>query len=416
MFIHAIASQAPAYSFTQDYARDAISSWYEDRYTRRKIRALARASGIASRGSVLPFDDSRADPFRRDGQGRPRMPGTQERNRLFIAHAPELGQPAVEAALAQAGFAPGEVTHLITVSCTGFSNPGLDFELVTRMGMADGVERYNLGFMGCYASIPALRMAQQFTRADPEAVVAICAVELCTLHLQNDDSDDTLLGNTLFADGAAACIVSGQPARRGQARMRLDGFRTALVTQGRGDMAWEISDQGFTMVLSSYIPELLSSNLDRILDRATGGDGRGVRDAAHWAIHPGGKMILDKAEKGLSRAGEAGDGEGIEGVEDAPGSGKADLLAPSRAVLRDYGNMSSATILYVLARMLEEGRTGSICAMAFGPGLTVEMATGALIAAQVDRPGADGPGADRPEDGETAAAGGAAVAAGLAAE
>jgi predicted naringenin-chalcone synthase len=209
--------------------------------------------------------------------------------------------------------------------------------------------------MGCYAAFPALRMAAQFCEANPKAVVLVMCLELCSLHMQSNAHQDTILANSLFADGAAAAIVSARTPSADQPGYRLDGFMSSLVS-GEADMAWDIGDQGFNIVLSSYVPDIIQSSLCPILEEVFQQKGLLLEDIDAWAVHPGGRAILDKVEQSLSLPKTA--------------------LEVSRKVLRDYGNMSSATVLFVLKHMLDDAakEDALTCAIAFGPGLTVETA------------------------------------------
>ena len=265
-----------------------------------------------------------------------------------------------------AGVEASDITHVVTVSCTGFYAPGPDFMLARDLGLDPGVERYHLGFMGCYASIPALRMAKQLCEADSSAVVLVVSAELCTLHLRSSNDPDTIVASSLFADGAAAGIVSTRPAEAGEKAFDLDGFATRVTPVGEGDMAWKIGDHGFEMVLSNAVPAIIDDHITGALEPlfasepalATALADDTASDAVeHWAIHPGGRSILDKVESRLVLT-EA-------------------QLVPARETLRDFGNMSSATVLFVLKNILESQAASDgdrVAAMAFGPGLTVESA------------------------------------------
>jgi predicted naringenin-chalcone synthase len=240
---------------------------------------------------------------------------------------------------------------VITVSCTGFFAPGPDYYVVKDLGLPASTQRYHIGFMGCFAAFPALKMAQAFCEADPNAVVLVISLELCSLHLQRSDDIDTIVAASVFSDGGAAVIVSGKEPH-GPA-LRADSFATTITPTGEADMAWTVGDSGFDIVLSTYVPDILESNIQSVVQPLLEHSHLSQSDITHWAVHPGGRAILDKVRSGLDLD-------------------ETQLSIP-RAVLRDYGNMSSATILFVLREILEQANPDEkIYAMAFGPGLTVE--------------------------------------------
>lgn len=354
-YLHAIGTATPAHLYRQE----EVSRWMQevagDEHQRRLLKALYRSSGIATRHTVIP--EFGRDFFRRDTHGALIEPGTGARNALYVEAARQLGREAGEALFAALPeHRAGEITQVITASCTGFCNPGLDYFLVRDLGLPTTVERYHLGFMGCYAAFPALRMAARFCQADPSATVLVLCLELCSLHLQLGARDDQLLANALFADGAAAALVSGRPPAAGRSALRLDQFASALIPAGEAAMAWSIGDRGFDISLSSYVPKLLGANIGGVVDALLTDAGRERAEIAAWAVHPGGKAILDQVERALALGPEQ--------------------LHSSRQVLHDYGNMSSATSLFVLRQLLEAPSSAArrICSMAFGPGLTVELA------------------------------------------
>jgi predicted naringenin-chalcone synthase len=250
----------------------------------------------------------------------------------------------------------------VTVSCTGFFNPGPDYKVVRELGLNPAVQRYHLGFMGCYAAFPALRAAKLFCEADPNAVVLVVCAELCSLHVRTSNDPDTIMGSALFADGAAAAVVTARPGMADTALMKLDHFETVLTPVGEDSMAWNIGDNGFEMVLGNYVPHIIDDHIVGALQPLLAREPELVplpyTAIPHWAIHPGGRSILDKVQSRL-------------GLSDTQ-------LIPARETLRNYGNMSSATVLFVLKHILEqplrEGPAAEerICSMAFGPGLTVE--------------------------------------------
>lgn len=366
-YIHRLETLLPPHSETQEALARLLGKWSADPVKARVIRHVFHRSGIDRRHSVLAdfIDPDRAGLFKTDSAGRLSEPSTQQRNRCFIQHAaPMAVEIAGRLVDGSAGFTRADVTHLITVSCTGFMNPGIDLQIVTELGLAPSVERYNLGFMGCYAAMPALRMAQQFCQARPEAVVLVVCVELCSLHMQMKTDADSILANALFSDGAGAALVSALPPAGDRPVLALDRFMSALAPEGKRDMAWEIGDNGFNIVLSAYVPDVIAANVERIVDELLAPTGMEPNDVQLWAVHPGGRSILDKVEQSLGLA--------------------AWQIQPSREVLRDCGNMSSVTILFVLKRMLAAARqSASVAAMAFGPGLTVEGAVLELVPPRV---------------------------------
>ncbi|RJP18195.1 MAG: type III polyketide synthase [Deltaproteobacteria bacterium] len=360
-WIHRIDTLLPDFSFAQEEAMAKMQDWAESDREKRLVRAVYRNSGIERRHSVLRNIDGEGEDafFRRDADGKLRGPGTAARNDIFAAESREMSVRLARKILPNCpGIGPADVTHVVTVSCTGFYNPGPDYHVVRELGMSDATQRYHLGFMGCYAAFPALRMAAQFCAADPSAVVLVMCVELCTLHLQLTGSEDNLLANSLFADGAGAAIVSARPPAPGAPSLRIGEFRSALVPAGEQDMTWKIGDRGFDIALSSYVPKIIGGNIRGLVEPALGGAGLALPDIDLWAVHPGGKSIVDQVQRSLGLS---------------PGQ-----VEPSREVLRRCGNMSSATVLFVLEEILrrQAGRPEArICAIAFGPGLTVEMAT-----------------------------------------
>jgi alpha-pyrone synthase len=306
-------------------------------------RMVSRAR-IAHRYSFLdPHKDSRhfsspgAHEFYRLGN----FPDTAQRMELFEQSAPVLMRKAVDR-LALNEKERSSITHVLVTCCTGLYAPGLDFEIVDHLGLSPGVERTMVGFMGCYAAINALKLARHIVRSDPRAGVLMVNLELCTLHLQETQELEQVLSFLIFADGAAASLISA--CEQGFA---LDSFKAEMVPGTRELITWKIRGLGFDMLLSGQVPAELGRALhERVLVAER--DGIDL-----WAVHPGGRSILDAVEKGL---------------ELPPGA----LLA-SREVLSCFGNMSSATVMFVLQRMMQQARPGQRgCAMSFGPGLTAE--------------------------------------------
>ena len=311
----------------------------------RTFRRMAERSRIEHRWSSLALTHGQSGSIGLDGFYEPgRFPSTAERMRRYEADAPGL------AAQAFGGLNLGEdarrLTHLITVSCTGFSAPGIDFDLIARFGLDPSIERTTVGFMGCYAAINGLKLARHIVRSEPQARVAVVCLELCTLHLNESASLEQLLCFLVFGDGCAAAIVSAEPTG-----LSIESFHAAMAPGTSDEMRWSIRDRGFDMFLSGQVPVELGKTLRKSAETILAG--QSIGDVDLWAVHPGGRSVLDAVQEGLHLDPNA--------------------LDASREVLRANGNMSSATILFVLSEMMrkaEPGRSG--CAMAFGPGLVAE--------------------------------------------
>jgi predicted naringenin-chalcone synthase len=358
-----IATASPDQSYSQDEALRFMMTipGYGEK-ERRFLERIYQSTGIDHRFSVI--QDYRREPadytFFSSSEDMLPEPTVSQRNTLFVEHARRLSHDAAakvfaeEAALpAGEGIHPRQVTHLITVTCTGFSAPGFDQYLLQTLGLSPAVHRFHIGFMGCYAGFPALKMAHTICRADPEAVVLIADVELCSLHLQFKTEPDTMVANALFADGAAAALVTAGTTA-GSAGIALHSFSTRVIPDSDGAMAWELGDVAFDMRLSAYVPRLIQQNIQEIVETTMSGLNLTREDVDLWAIHPGGRAILERAATSLELPPEK--------------------MQHSWEVLRQYGNMSSATIFYVLQRMMHQREKGTIFAAAFGPGLTVESA------------------------------------------
>jgi predicted naringenin-chalcone synthase len=281
------------------------------------------------------------------------VPKTAERMETYKRESVPLGMNAARKALLDAKVDMCEITHLITVSCTGQFLPGLDAALVQQLGLANTVNRIPLTFLGCAAGLKAVCLSRQIVSSNPSAKVLIVCVELCTLHIQPSSHREALFGASFFGDGASACIVgSSGPNHHGI--FQLKNEHSILLPDSAEEMVWEVSNYGFDLYLSTNIPKLIGRFVPEQLERLISGD----QKPDIWAIHPGGKGILDKLE------------EMFELTEDQ--------TRPSRTVLRNYGNMSSATILFVLNEMRQElesrcNEPTNGVSLAFGPGLTIEM-------------------------------------------
>jgi predicted naringenin-chalcone synthase len=355
VYINDIATAVPTSFGEQQTVREIMKeSVPGDRKTRSIIHRIYSQSGIEKRHATnYDLDSIDDDGFFQRVFRNENPPTTGERNQIYEQESKRLFCAVGEQLLDQnPEFDKSDITHVITVSCTGFYAPGPDFEVVRHLGLSPSTQRFHIGFMGCYAAFPALKMAQSFCVANPDAVVLVITCELCSLHLQIEDDIDQILAASVFADGASGVLVSTRkPTKSG---FRLDEFSSALAYEGEKDMAWTISDTGFKMVLSSYIPSIIESNIDGIMQPMFDSLHINKEDIDLWAVHPGGRAIIDKVEQGMGVVPEK--------------------VVPSRKVLANYGNMSSATILFVL----DEVRNGyinnnaKVLPIAFGPGLTIE--------------------------------------------
>jgi len=318
---------------------DWATSQIRDPRTARLFARMAERSGIEQRWSVLGGEDY----HRPDGlafYGADAANPTGERMQVYAREAPGLALEAI------GRLGPlGEISHIVVASCTGFVAPGIDQLIARALDLPGSVERVLIGYMGCYAGVTALRTARHLVRSQPEARVLVVAVELCTLHLRRVDDIEKLLAMLQFGDGAAAAIVSAEPAG-----LELTDSFSMTLPDSLDLITWLIGDHGFAMHLSGEVPGMIAESLadPRVRERVTG-----AQAADSWAVHPGGRSILDAVARGL----ELGD----------------HALAPSRGVLASHGNMSSATVLFVLQAIMATGaRIDNGRAMAFGPGLAVE--------------------------------------------
>ena len=295
-------------------------------------------------------------------------PTTHSRMQRYEKEALSLTIRAVQRAFDKADVRPDEITHLITVSCTGFAAPGVDVGLIERFGLLPTVQRTHVGFMGCHGAINALRVANAFASADPKAHILISCVELCSLHMQYGTEVEKIIANALFSDGAAAVIGHGNDSARSErSSWHVVASGSFLIPDSRDDMSWCIGDHGFEMTLSPRVPEMIGKYLGLWLADWLDVQGLSIDDVGSWVVHPGGPKVLDAVADAL----------------DLPDKS----LEHSRAVLAEYGNMSSATVLFILDS-LSKSRVRTVqcsdtsptshlspCVMlAFGPGLVVEVA------------------------------------------
>jgi alpha-pyrone synthase len=327
---------------------------------RRRIPAIYASSSIDRRYSCIPDYASEPDNFQFYPQNwalNP-FPTTADRNQFYAQQATPLAIRASREALGQSPYIAQDITHLIVVSCTGFSSPGIDIQIIQQLNLPPTVARTLIGFMGCHGALNGLKVAHDSCQANPLARVLMVCVELCTLHFQIEDSIESVVTNALFSDGAAAVILSSEPAAGKSLHYR--SGHSLVMPDSQELMSWTIGNTGFLMGLSPQVPDRIGANIARYIDTVLDSCYLSRSDLAFWAIHPGGIQIVKQVQAAL----------------DLPQS----QLQESYDVLRDYGNMSSPTILFILKRILDrlaednssQPQLGS--AMAFGPGLTIECA------------------------------------------
>jgi len=356
--IISIATCTPGYHHKQeDLFSFAEKVYSKDEIEARKLKFLYRQSGINSRYSVipdysLPVDEriffpptSSLEPF----------PGIEIRMEWFNKHAPGLSVNAIEKCI-QNIIDKNEITHLVTVSCTGMSAPGLDLQVMEMMELPQNIMRTSINFMGCYAAVHGLKLADAFCKSTNHANVIVVCTELCTLHFQKENTPDNITSSLLFGDGCAAMLLQNDNSKlKG---LQLDSFFSDVSFKGKKEMAWELSSKGFQMTLTGYVPGLIREDFHGLVAKALDAAGLTMKDITHWCIHPGGKKILEAIAKSLE----------IENEQ----------LKNSYEVLFEYGNMSSPTILFVLKKIMDElkdnhpNNPARIFGAAFGPGLTME--------------------------------------------
>jgi alpha-pyrone synthase len=320
----------------------------------RKLRVIFKASGIEQRYSVLE-DYGKTEGFQFYPENlSEKHPDTKTRNEIFQQHALPLAQEAAAKAILLAKIKPDEITHLIVVSCTGLYAPGLDIDLVNALHLSPFTERTAINFMGCYAAFNGLKTADAIVKANPSSKVLLVCCELCSIHFQQEASDDNLLANALFADGCAATVVTAQTGE--YSSLQIENYASAISPKGAQDMAWTIGNFGFEMKLSTYVPAIVEEGIANLCNRLLERYQLSASQIKHFAIHPGGIKILQAIEKALGLSKESN--------------------RFAYEVLQQFGNMSSPTVLYVLKNLLQnlqrDNNDEKIVSFAFGPGLTLE--------------------------------------------
>ena len=367
-----IGTAVPEFQIEQtDAAQQASQLSCITAQQQRLLTALYRRAGVEKRHSVVLTSSTNGAPaaqaFYFADQSRPAGPTTAERMEAYDRFSGPLAIEAASRALLDAAVPAAEITHVVTVSCSGFAAPGVDLALVHELPLRPETSRTHIGFMGCHGALNGLRVAKAFADGTPGACVLLCAVELCSLHHQYHWQPDQIVANALFADGAAAAIVRAagrSPAIAGVVddsrvqpahdALEVVDLRSTVIPDSADFIRWRIMDHGFQMALSTQVPGLIDRALRPWLAAWLGEHQLGIDQIGSWAIHPGGPRIVNACAAAI-------------------GSG-SDCLRDSEAVLGEYGNMSSPTVLFILDRLRKRGAERPIVALAFGPGVAVEAA------------------------------------------
>jgi alpha-pyrone synthase len=351
--IIAIASQPAKYKLEMSEMQTFVFGMTEDEVVKRKFGFLLKDESIKNKYAAIPdFTKNCENPLLY--KHKDQLPSTAERMKIFEIEATELAFQVSKEVIHKSKISVKEITHIVTVSCTGLFAPGLEIMLSEKLELETNVQRHAVNFMGCYAAFHGMRLADLICRADQNSNVLVVCVELCSLHFRKDNSDDNLLSTYLFSDGASACIVSKNSPKT--AHLSMKSFESSLISEGKKDMAWYVGNNGFEMILKKEISKHIEKNIKNAFVALISKHKLEQNDIEHFAIHPGGKNILNAFQSALSIS--------------------PTKLSISRSVLYEFGNMSSATILFVLEKFLKENsnsvKNNWMYSAAFGPGLTVE--------------------------------------------
>jgi predicted naringenin-chalcone synthase len=370
--IISIGTAVPQYSAKQSTILEFMKTAYNNDTASRKLNILFHNSGIQTRYSISPDFGNHQTENSFFNVKQP-VPDVTQRMTGFKENAPSLAIAAMKDAFQKlnTSIADYKITHLITVTCTGIYSPDLGTALIEHLKLPEDIFHTALNFMGCNAAFPALNLADMITRTDENAKVLIVCVELCTLHFQAVDNNDNLLANIVFGDGCAAVVVVSDKAakKNHQAGLTINGFYSLLLYKGKNLMGWNITPTNFEMVLNGTIPEFIGSEVNEIVIKASEKLKTDPSTFDKWAVHPGGKKILDSVKKQMH-------------LSDSD-------LQYSYKVLSDFGNMSSPTILFVMNEIMQadHGEGETIFSIGFGPGLSIETALLTYVMNKSERSG-----------------------------
>lgn len=357
VYLHKIATVVPEKYYTQKFAlkkmKELTAKSLKDRIFLDKVY---KGTQIEKRHAVIEDYDKNPEDytFYPKNKSLKPEPTTEQRNDLYAEKAIELSLKVVRNLFDNSPeFNKDHITHIITVSCTGCMAPGFDFYIVRDLGLPISIHRYHLGFMGCQGAFPAMKLARNICISEPDARVLVVNVEICSVHLQQIRKLDIAIANAIFADGVSAALISSQIDDMKGQKYLLRDFMTSIADDTEDDMAWKIGQTGFLMKLSRHVPNIVKDNISPVMDELFKRSGITQDLIDVWAIHPGGKAILEEAEEILNIT--------------------KDDLRSSYHVMHQYGNMSSVTIMFVLEHILQDSeQQGKVFAAAFGPGITIE--------------------------------------------
>ncbi len=350
-----IGTAVPSHSMSQEAAAELAKKFCcKTEEEARRLDTLYLRTQIRRRGSVLLNENSQlelTDPFLLHALES--GPSTRQRMERYIEEAVPLALRAARQALDESSTSSSEITHLITVSCTGFAAPGVDIALIKELNLSSNVSRTHIGFMGCHGALNGLRVASALAESAPDSRVLLSAVELCSLHFYYGWDPEKIVANGLFADGSAALVAAaGHQIEDKHWKLRASGAH--IFPNSQNAMKWGIGDFGFEMELSPELPQLISSHLRSWLEDWLAGQNLEIKQIRSWAVHPGGPRILQAVRDSLGLSEKA--------------------LAVSKEVLMEYGNMSSPTLLFILDRLQKKNAPLPCVALGFGPGLAIEAA------------------------------------------
>jgi len=355
-YITSIGTANPPHKFSQQQIADFMIRAMElNEEEAQQLRILYRASGIENRYSVLEdYGTTEQFSFYSNSKNLEPFPSTKSRLELYRKQSVNISKNAALKCLNAQNTNPKNITHLIAVSCTGMYAPGLDIDLIEHLQLNSTIQRTCINFMGCYAAFNALKVADSLCAQNPAAIVLIVCTELCSIHFQKENTEDNKVANAFFADGSAALLIQSRAGKG--ASLKIGSFFCDLAPDGNKDMAWSVGNQGFEMKLSSYVPNVIKKGISKLTSSLLQANKININDISYFAVHPGGKKILETIEQEL----------GIDRRDNQF----------SYSVLKKYGNMSSPTVLFVLKEIYDQlssnDHNKKILSFGFGPGLTLE--------------------------------------------